>query len=103
MLMRRSLRKSILIRNTQRLSCTDIGTRKVGKDMLNCENPKKEKAVLSAARKALRRRNIQANFEHGQWWVTDLVTGAQYSVADAEGPGTVNGFVFEQVTEGEDY
>ena len=37
-------------------------------------------------------------FEHGQWWVTNTVTGEQWSVVDAEGPGTTNGFDFEQVS-----
>lgn len=41
-----------------------------------------------------------ADFEHGQWWVTDLVSGAQWSVADASGGRSVDGFDFENVTEG---
>jgi hypothetical protein len=41
-----------------------------------------------------------AVFEHGQWWVT-CPSGAQFSVVDATGPGTVGGFDFEQVSEGE--
>lgn len=38
------------------------------------------------------------DFEHGQWWVTDLDSGAQWSVCDANTP---SGFCFEQVTEGD--
>ncbi len=45
---------------------------------------------------------VQVNFEHGQWWVTVKPTGAQWSVHDAEGHGSVDGFGFEQVTEGDD-
>ncbi|MGO9014667.1 MAG: hypothetical protein ACLQF0_06770 [Dissulfurispiraceae bacterium] len=40
---------------------------------------------------------IDAVFEHGQWWIT-FASGAQYSVVDAEGPGTTDGFDFEMVT-----
>lgn len=29
--------------------------------------------------KMARYRRIQTNFEHGQWWVTDIDTGAQWS------------------------
>lgn len=45
---------------------------------------------------------VQADFEHGQWWITVKPTGAQWSVVDAEGPGSVDGFGFERVTEGEE-
>jgi len=43
-----------------------------------------------------------ADFEHGQWWITNLDTGAQWSVVDAVGGSSVDGFDFEQVTRGED-
>lgn len=39
-------------------------------------------------------------FEHGQWWIT-ASNGAQWSVVDASGPGSIDGFAFEQVSEGE--
>jgi len=42
-----------------------------------------------------------AVFEHGQWWITCDQTGAQWSVVDAVGGDSVDGFSFEQVTEGE--
>jgi hypothetical protein len=48
--------------------------------------------------KMARHRRIQTDFEHGQWWVIDLDTGAQWSVCDAT-PGP---FCFEQVTQGEE-
>jgi hypothetical protein len=71
---------------------------------------KMEERVLRAFRKwaAFRipfsglSRDISANFEHGQWWVTQIDTGAQWSVVDAEGGSSVDGFDFEQVTEGEE-
>jgi hypothetical protein len=40
-----------------------------------------------------------ADFEHGQWWVTCLPCGAQWSVVDEE-PG-VDGLGFERVTNGD--
>lgn len=43
-----------------------------------------------------------ADFEHGQWWITCIGCGAQWSVCDAEGGPAVDGFDFEQVTEGEE-
>ena len=45
------------------------------------------------------------HFEHGQWWITDLDTGDQWAVNDAEGSeanGVFDGFCFEQVTKGDD-
>lgn len=41
-------------------------------------------------------------FEHGQWWVEDLDTGAQWSVVDARSGGR-DYFDFEQVSEGSDW
>lgn len=61
-----------------------------------------EQRVLRAARKKLDRKLLSVFFEHGQWWVENKVTGAQYSVVDAEGPSAIDGFDFEQVTEGEE-
>lgn len=48
------------------------------------------------------REEVQVDFEHGQWWITVKPTGAQWSVNDAEGHGSIDGFSFEQVTEGDD-
>jgi len=64
---------------------------------------KVEKMVLSAARAQLRRRNLFAFFEHGQWWVEHKFTGAQWSACDGYDAKTNTHFVFEQVTEGEEY
>src|SRR4030095_1138855 len=65
-----------------------------------------EQRILRAARKTVRfpprKGRLVANFEHGQWWVTQPLTGAQWSVVDAEGGHSVDGFDFEQVTEGDD-
>lgn len=36
-------------------------------------------------------------FEHGQWWIS-CKNGAQFSVVDAEGGESINGFDFEEVT-----
>ena len=46
------------------------------------------------------KRLVSADFEHGQWWITDLDTAEQWSVCDAEGKevnGVIDGFCFEQV------
>ncbi len=45
---------------------------------------------------------LRTVFEHGQWWVVSEISGAQWSVCDAEGPGSVDGFSFEQVTEADE-
>lgn len=56
--------------------------------------------VLRAGRKSLHRHKLQADFEHGQWWITHLPSGAVWSVVDAEGGPAIDGFDFEQITEG---
>jgi hypothetical protein len=45
------------------------------------------------------RAETHAVFEHGHWWVIDTDNGGNWSVIDATGPGTVDGFDFECVTE----
>jgi hypothetical protein len=50
----------------------------------------------------LDRDDIQTDFEHGQWWVTQLSTGAQWSVVDVLTRAGEEVFGFEQVSEGED-
>jgi hypothetical protein len=57
---------------------------------------------LSWQPRALSSAPFAVDFEHGQWWVTVNGSGAQYSVVDAEGRTAVDGFDFEQVTEGEE-
>ena len=61
--------------------------------------------VLDAAHRAGVGGHITANFEHGQWWITDIDTGAQWSVCDADGSeeaGVFYGFSCEQVTLGDE-
>jgi hypothetical protein len=52
-----------------------------------------KKSFRAVARKSER---YQYDFEHGQWWVTELGTGRQWSVVD-----TSNGFDFEIVSVGD--
>lgn len=40
--------------------------------------------------------DMQADFEHGQWWLTHKPTGAQWSVNDE-----ADGFCFERVSDGD--
>lgn len=40
---------------------------------------------------------FDAYFEHGQWWLFDISADRTYSVVDAEGGESVNGFDFEEV------
>ena len=62
-----------------------------------------ERRVLRAANVRLGRgRAWQADFEHGQWWVTDRRTGAQWSVVDCESRAGVPYLDFEQVSNGEE-
>lgn len=68
-------------------------------------NPAMEQRVLKAARYRLgagRNLRYQADFEHGQWWVTELGTGAQYSVVTCQTPAGVDYLDFEQVSEGDE-
>jgi hypothetical protein len=46
-----------------------------------------------------RRDLISADFEHGQWWISALNTGEQWSVVDATGGLSIDGFDFEKVSE----
>lgn len=56
--------------------------------------------VLSCAGPELgARKDLQADFEHGQWWVTNRYTGAQWSVVEVTGPEAL---AYEQVTQGDD-
>lgn len=58
--------------------------------------------VLRAARFRLGRGKYQADFEHGQWWVTNTTSGAQWSVVDCATQDGVAYLDFDQVTaEGE--
>ena len=67
-----------------------------------------ERRILAAfeasalAYSSKRRQRYSADFEHGQWWITDWRTGAQWSVLDTSGGRSFNGFDFEQVTQGDE-
>jgi len=76
--------------------------------MLKCEMNTKEveREIQEAAKEYFKHYNIEDNriftmFEHGQWWVQffDEIeeTDRNFSVNDAEGYGTINGFDFEEV------
>lgn len=54
--------------------------------------------VMRAAKFRLGGGRYQADFEHGQWWVTRLGDGAQWSVVDCQKDGA-NYLDFEQVSE----
>lgn len=45
--------------------------------------------------------DLCAPFEHGQHWIICLACGAQWSVVDAVGGESVDGFDFERVSEGD--
>jgi hypothetical protein len=69
--------------------------------MMKSENPRYNSSALSAffAMFNIKRkdqRNYNCVFEHGQLWIT-YIDGEQWSVVDAEGPGSINGFDFEQI------
>lgn len=71
---------------------------------LKTENPGTSRSrILRAARAILgtRRGRLEADYEHGQWWVHDRLTGEAWSVIDAEGGRSVLGFDVEQVSEGD--
>ena len=64
-------------------------------------NSRSERAIVKAwrgSRLYKRREKYQYDFEHGQWWVTELGTGSQWSVAD----GAEGTFDFEQVSIGDE-
>lgn len=68
--------------------------------------PPIEKKILTASKKCFKGYSIENNkiftiFEHGHWWVrfydVDEEIDRTFSVIDAEGIGTYNGFNFEEV------
>jgi hypothetical protein len=76
--------------------------------MLKCENnsPKIEKEVLKGAKECFKNYDIEDNrinaiFDHGHWWVRFFDNSEEiertFSVIDAEGIGTYNGFDYEEV------
>jgi hypothetical protein len=72
---------------------------------LKSEDPKQAQSALNAFFQA---KNVHPNgrpffvchHEHGQLWINGRY-GLSYSVVDAEGPGSTNGFDFEQISEDE--
>lgn len=64
--------------------------------------PTMARRILKAARYSLKRRTLQADFEHGQWWITHAPSGAQWSVCDAQTAAGVAYFDFEQVSQGDE-
>lgn len=69
--------------------------------------PEMEERVLDAANASAlgdsHKHGLASAFAHGQWWVTCVDCGAQWSVVDATGGNSVDGFDFERVTEGYGY
>jgi len=57
--------------------------------------------VLRAAKNSLYHRPLQADFEHGHWWITCVDCLAQWDVVDCYKDG-VDCFGFEQVSYGVD-
>lgn len=74
--------------------------------MSETNTPAMERRVLHAAARARlgngRDRRYQADFEHGQWWITETNTGAQWSAHDCQDAAGVDYFGFEQVTKGDE-
>ena len=69
---------------------------------MKCETPTQatRKRIVAAGRKFYPGASlVDAVFEHGQWWVQvdDGLGFYNFSVCDAEGPGTFDGFSFEEV------
>ncbi len=64
--------------------------------------PAMARKVLRTAHQYFHTRALSVHFEHGQWWVIKIDTGAAWSVVDATGGSSLNGFDFEQVAEGEE-
>jgi hypothetical protein len=88
----------------QGFSCLSSFTLKLDTET---NTPTMETRILKAAKKALvnpARRYVEFRtfFEHGQWWVEHLPSGAQWSVCDASGPSCPDGFDFELVTQGDE-
>lgn len=67
-------------------------------------DPEIEEGILidAADHLDLDREDLQADFEHGQWWITHRPSGAQWSVVDCESIDGAEYFGFEQVSRGED-
>jgi hypothetical protein len=70
--------------------------------MTETNTPKVERVLRTEAAHHLHipSKHVRTVFEHGQWWVEDARTGAQWSAVDIE--DTVRVFDFEQVSEGDE-
>ncbi len=71
--------------------------------MLNCETNTRamERRILRVFSRSIgQRHDVSADFEHGQWFVTCLLCGGQWSVCDSNAEG---GFDFERITEGDGF
>ena len=69
--------------------------------MTETNTPEMSERIIRAAKFILGNGCYKTDFEHGQWWVTKLSTGAQWSVIDCQTVGGVDYLDFEQVSEGE--
>jgi hypothetical protein len=58
-----------------------------------------ERQIKSDAVATFPNHDITTDFEHGQWWITCLSCGAQWSVHDLN----QHDFDFEQVSQGDGY
>ena len=68
--------------------------------MLKCETntPQMAGRILSASYKFFKGAGVfDVYFEHGQWWLFEISSDRTFSVVDAEGGNSVNGFDFEEV------
>ncbi len=61
-----------------------------------------EREILTHAQDDDLGERLTADYEHGQWWVTDLDSGAQWSVVDCESVDGDEYFGFEQVSQGDE-
>ncbi len=73
--------------------------------MLRCEiqTAEVEAEIFSALDKCyitVNHNRLSCDFEHGQWFVTCLHCGSQWSVNDCD-PG-IDGFDFEQISDGDE-
>lgn len=66
-----------------------------------CNTKVIERVIGNAAVKKFGRGKAKLVFDHGQWWVLvyDKTEDQEriFSVVDAEGPGSIDGFYFEGV------
>lgn len=71
---------------------------------LNCEKHTEamRKRILAAFHARYGVRKVKAIYEHGQWWIDQPGTGAQWAAVDATGPNSVQGFSFERVSIGDE-